>query len=198
MLKIGIAGYMGSGKSTFSDYFSSKGATVFDADRIAKEFMNKSPEIKILLAKEFGDSILSKNKIQFNVLGKICFASESNLLLLNGIVHKPLIKYLHKLLRISREKICVLDAALIPLWQVENWFDILYWIQAPEAVRLKRLSQKVTLPISELKKRMELQEALFKEPSEKQWNIISNENSINAFLEVIHKQYENIKKFHIN
>lgn len=194
MIRVGIAGYMGSGKSTFAHWFSQKGGAVFDADQIAKGTMNKSPDIKTKLAKEFGQTVLTNNEIQFPVLGKRCFSSQSKLVSLNTIVHPELIEHLRDLLQNTKHKVGILDAALIPLWHIENWFDILFWIQASKETRLKRLSQKVTIPLAELQKRMNLQEALFKEPSEKEWTILTNEGSVDEFNGTMRESYQELEK----
>ncbi len=194
-IRIGIAGYMGSGKSTFAKYLSQKGAVIYEADIIAKEIMNTSPAIKNQLAEKFGDSILLNDKIQFKLLGKSCFSSKSNLAALNTIVHKPLVEHLHNLIKNNRQKICILDAALISLWQIENWFDILFWVQASKEVRMKRLAQKIAIPTNELEKRVGQQEVLFNEPSEKEWTIISNEGSCEEFKEAMRNSYNTIDKY---
>jgi dephospho-CoA kinase len=193
-IKIGVAGYMGSGKSTFAQYLSKNGGTVFDADLIAKEIMNKNTKIKNQLAEKFGDAIISNDNIQFDLLSKICFSSKSNLATLNAIVHKPLIKHLYNLIQACRQKTCILDAALISFWQIENWFDIMYWIRTSSQIRLKRLVLKTIIPQKELKKRVELQEALFNEPSEKEWIIVTNEGSLEEFEDTMEKSYNAINK----
>ena len=102
-VRVGIAGYMSSGKSVFAQYLSGKGGFVFDADLIAKELMNTNAEIQNQLAEKFGDNILSGDAIQFNLLSKICFSSRANLSTLNGIVHKPLVLHLQN--RVQEDRV---------------------------------------------------------------------------------------------
>lgn len=188
-IKIGVAGYMGSGKSTCAGYLSQRGGTVIDADSFAKDVMNSSPTIKKNLSESFGNGVVSEGGILFNVLGKAVFNSLQNLKKLNSIVHPPLLKRLHSKITEYDNKLCILDAALIPYWNIEEWFDTLYWIQASEVTRLKRLTGKTTITPDELKKRLTLQEELFNEPSGGKWITISNEGTISEFKEIIDNNY---------
>ena len=185
MARLGIAGYMGSGKSTFAHVLSQKGYTVFDADSIAKKLMNTSQDIKEKLVTAFGHTVLSDNEIQFSVLGNICFSSETKLAALNEIVHPPLIEHLETIICNEHAGPCVLDAALIPLWSIAQWFDRLYWVHASREARLKRLSKKLAIPMPDLEKRMQQQEQLFQEPTGDTWTTLLNDGTVEEFQEKI-------------
>ena len=88
MLKIGITGGIGSGKSTVCRVFSALGIPVFEADRIAKELMNTSVEIHEKLVNLFGASVyLPDQTIDRKYLAGIVFNDRSLLAQLNAIVH---------------------------------------------------------------------------------------------------------------
>lgn len=88
MLKIGITGGIGSGKSTVCRVFSALGIPVFEADRIAKELMNTSREIHEKLVNLFGASVyLPDQTIDRKYLAGIVFNNPSLLAQLNAIVH---------------------------------------------------------------------------------------------------------------
>ena len=88
MLKIGITGGIGSGKSTVCRVFSALGIPVFEADRIAKELMNTSGEIHEKLVNLFGASVyLPDQTIDRKYLAGIVFNDPSLLAQLNAIVH---------------------------------------------------------------------------------------------------------------
>jgi dephospho-CoA kinase len=69
-------------------------------------------------------------------------------------VHPRLITLLDEKLYGAENTLCILDAALIPLWQIEKWFDILIWVRSGFDIRLKRLVSKKTLPEDIFIKRM--------------------------------------------
>ncbi len=186
-INIGIAGYMGAGKSMCAEYLSQKGCTVINADMIAKDIMNNNNTIRENLAETFGNDIFHENSILFDKLSKIAFDSLNNMLKLNRIVHPHVIAQLQSKIAESRDQACIVDAALISYWHIENWFDKLLWIHASKETRFKRLTQKSSITPNELIKRIEIQGNLFSEPMEKRWIIISNETSKEKFESLIDK-----------
>lgn len=194
-MKIGIAGYMGSGKSTCARFLARKNnAAVWDTDAIAREMMNNDREIKKKLASCFGPSIMDGDALQFTVLGTVAFSSLENLKQLNRIVHPRLIALLGEKISGAENSAWVLDAALIPLWHIEKWFDILIWVRSGFEIRLKRLVSKKTLPEDIFIKRMLLQEELMPEPVSGKWSIITNDSEykeLEEAMENVLSRYEN-------
>ena len=187
-IKIGVAGYMGCGKSTSAKYLSRDSGTIIDADSFAKDMMNSNTKIKKKLAKSFGSNVLCENRILFDVLGEIVFSSLQNLRTLNTIVHPPLLKRLHSKITEYDNKLYIVDAALISYWKIEEWFDILFWIETSEEMQLRRLAGKTAVTSEELKKRIKLQRELFVKPKEGKWIAISNEGTLSEFKESIEKK----------
>ena len=186
-IKIGIAGYTGSGKSTCAKYLSRKGGTVIDTDSFAKDMMNSNTKIKKRLVKNFGNNVLCGNRILFDVLGKTVFSSLQNLRTLNSIVHPPLLKQLQSKITEYDNTLCIVDAALISYCKIEQWFDILFWIETSKEMQFRRLAGKTTVAPEELKKRINLQRELFTQPKEGKWIAISNEGTLSEFKESIEK-----------
>ncbi len=180
-INLGIAGYMGSGKSVCAGYLSRFGGSLIEADAVAKEVMNTDTEIKDRLIAHFGGDIVRDDAIQYTVLGTVAFQSMANLLQLNAIVHPPLLLSLQKVLAETQGQLCIIDAALIPLWHIEDWFDGLLWIDAPAGLRAKRVLKKGVLGEAELQNRMTLQEGLFSEPKGKNWITVKNSGTKSEF-----------------
>ena len=120
MKKIGISGYMGAGKSTVARYFSDRGFHLIDADSEAKGLYRTDPSIIQRLLETFGDSITEEGTLSFSKLGAVAFSDMENLKKLNAIVHPPLLKRLHQLMESNENNDTLLDAALIPLWNVDS------------------------------------------------------------------------------
>jgi len=88
MLKIGITGGIGSGKSTVCRVFSAFGIPVFEADQIAKDLMNTNEEIYEKLVNLFGATVyLTDHTVDRKHLAGIVFNNPSLLAQLNEIVH---------------------------------------------------------------------------------------------------------------
>jgi dephospho-CoA kinase len=174
---IGIAGYMGSGKSTISEILARLGAVVIDADSAAKELMNADAGIRGQLAAEFGSSIVDGEKLLFHALGNMAFHSLENMTKLNRIVHPALLRELDRRIRQIRNTMLVLDAALISLWKIEGWFDVVCWVDADFDVRFERLALKQNIPAEEIRRRMRLQEQIVKRPCGGRWREVKNNDS---------------------
>ena len=63
VITVAITGNIGSGKSTFSDYLSSKGYPVLNADIISKNILSSDKEVKIQVINEFGANSFSGNQV---------------------------------------------------------------------------------------------------------------------------------------
>lgn len=172
--KIGIAGYMGSGKTTCAKILAEAGYHIIDADSIAKETIGKNVDIRLLIAEEFGSDILAGPTIDYSALGKRAFYSLGSLQRLNSIVHPKIIDSLEDIIKFYSDKKLVLDASLISYWRIERWFDTLCWIDSPFKVRLKRLEKSLSIAGDDIRKRMLIQEELFSRPEELEWTIINN------------------------
>ena len=87
-MKVGITGGIGSGKSTVCRMFALLGIPVFEADKVAKELMNTSPEISEKLIRLFGAAVyLPDHTIDRKYLAGIVFNNPSLLAQLNEVVH---------------------------------------------------------------------------------------------------------------
>ena len=92
MIKVGITGGIGSGKSTVCKVFRTLGIPVFEADNVARQLMNSNAEIRTQLIKLFGAAVyLPDQTVDRKLLASIVFSDPSLLTQLNEIVH-PFVK----------------------------------------------------------------------------------------------------------
>lgn len=83
---VAITGQSGCGKSTLSRYYTSKGYTVIDCDRVAKE-IRKLTDCQIQLAEEFGFDIIVEGEIDTKLLSRRAFVTQEKLQKLTDITH---------------------------------------------------------------------------------------------------------------
>jgi len=186
--RLGIAGYMGAGKSVAARLLAAQAdAVIIDADHEAKSLMAADQGVRRKLVLAFGDSIIGKDGLSFATLGRLVFGSMEKLLQLNTIVHPPLVRRLRPLLLQPRaNRNSVLDAALLPLWNIESWFDTCLWIHAPFEKRLERLKRmRSDLDEHSLRDRMRLQEESLPAPDRPPWRQIQNDGSIEHLAETL-------------
>jgi dephospho-CoA kinase len=175
--RIGIAGYMGAGKSACAKRCAeAAGMRIINADAEAKLLMENDSRIRDELVRVFGPSIDKSGALDFAALGAAAFASPADMQKLNNIVHPRLLRQLRDCV-FSQPGPSVLDAALIPLWRIEDWFDRCLWIDAPSELRRSRLVTKTGMPEALLRQRMLVQETLVAEPSGAQWTTIVNDGT---------------------
>jgi dephospho-CoA kinase len=172
---------MGSGKTTAATYLAA-GSVCINADALAKEVMNSDAHIRAALAAAFGSGILKDGAVDSAALGSIVFASLPALKKLNALVHPPVIAEIDKRIASVTQGLCVVDAALIPLWQTENRFSALYWIEAAAETRLARLVARGPCAQDEIRRRMRLQQELFLPPQGAPWRIVANQGSVAQLL----------------
>ena len=93
MLKVGLTGGIGTGKSSVSSLFNDWGAYIFDADSVAKEILNHDNTAQGEIIAEFGTDILNKEgSIEKNKLARIAFQDENHQFRLNSIIHPYVFK----------------------------------------------------------------------------------------------------------
>ena len=125
MIKVGLTGSIGSGKSIVSTYFKKWGCYIFDADGVSKKILFENDTTQNEIIAEFGTDVLGINKkIDNEKLAKVAFQNEDYQLRLNSIMHPYIFKEIDTSIDlISKGKsydIFVVDAALI----YETGFDI--------------------------------------------------------------------------
>ena len=97
MLKVGLTGGIGSGKSTASKYFEKLGAFIFDADSEAKNLISTNDLVQHELITEFGTDIIdASGKINKEKLSRIAFQDVDHQRQLNSVVHPYVFDLLDK------------------------------------------------------------------------------------------------------
>lgn len=90
MIKVGLTGNIGSGKSTVAKVFETLGVPVYHADDEAKKILDTS-DVQIILVAKFGKKIIDQSTINRKELGRIVFNDPEALIFLNSLIH-PLVK----------------------------------------------------------------------------------------------------------
>ncbi len=159
MLKIGITGGIGSGKTTVANLFAKLGAPVYDADTETKKLMNTDPEIMAEIKKNFGEDIYNENN-QLNraKLAAIVFNDDKKLDILNKITHPPTIKAYKDWANLHHNKPYIIkEAALLFESNTYQLNDYNILVIAPEEVRIQRVMQRDKVSKEQVLSRMKNQ-----------------------------------------
>ena len=162
MLKVGLTGGIGTGKSSVSSLFNDWGAYIFDADLVAKEILNHDNTAQGEIIAEFGTDILNKEgSIEKNKLARIAFQDENHQLRLNSIIHPYVFRKIDssfdKILDKGAHDIFCVDAALIYESGTDTHMDYVVVVTSHLRLRTERVMKRGNLTRDEFLLRLELQ-----------------------------------------
>jgi len=111
---IGVTGSFGSGKTAVAGMFKRLGAYVIDADEVCRSLTAPGKGVYEKVVRCFGGSILKKDMaIDRKKLGNIVFKKKTDLSKLNKIIHPEAIKVFEEMVRASKNRLVIIDAALL-------------------------------------------------------------------------------------
>lgn len=139
MLKVGITGGIGSGKSVISNVFELLGIPVFNSDVQAKILMNDDQSVRADLIELLGDNAYDDNGLNRTFLRKKIFENDQLLTQVNQIVHPAVRNYFTTWIKKNEDAPYIIqEAAILIESGAYNKLDYLILIYAPEEIRLKR------------------------------------------------------------
>ncbi len=158
MLRIGVTGGIGTGKSIVARVFERLGAEVFYADDVAKELMVSEPRLRAALQKAFGNDVYGADgSLNRARLAALVFDDVVALRTLNGLVHPFVQERLRAAMAASRKKVFVMEAALIYETEIEGKFDYIVVVDAAEDTRIARTMARERTDEATVRRRMAMQ-----------------------------------------
>lgn len=141
MLKVGLTGGIGAGKSEVSRLLVEHGAVLIDADRIAREVVAPGTAGLAAVIEAFGEDVLAADgALDRPKLGSIVFADPDRLAVLNSIVH-PLVGARSRELEeaAARDAVVVHDVPLLTENGLAPLYDVVVVVDAGPETQLDRL-----------------------------------------------------------
>lgn len=154
MLRIGLTGGIGSGKSVVADIFRSIGIPVYSADLAAKKLMNTDPELKKKIIAAFGKDSYKGTDINRSFLVSHVFYNDEKLEQLNTIVHPATIADAQQWMANQTTPYAIKEAAIIFETGTEKFLDYVIGVSAPTPMRIQRVMQRDNLTKEEVLKWM--------------------------------------------
>ncbi len=142
MLKIGLTGGLGSGKTTVAAIFEVLGIPVYYADDASKRLMNEDEKLKQAIKNVFGNKVYEDEKLNRKYLSAIVFNDNGKLRLLNSIVHPATIKDAEEWMKKQTAPYIIKEAALIFESGSNKNLDYVIGVKAPLQLRLQRAMQR--------------------------------------------------------
>ena len=161
MLRIGITGGLGSGKSEVTEFFKQKGARVFDADVEAKLILLRLEGVQKAVIAAFGETVLNEvGELDFQRLARHAFANSDRQRQLNEIMHPEVILAADKAMILAEQDgvaMFILDAPLLFEAKLEEYLDLTVVVIADQQVRIKRALERGNLTEEDILRRIQLQ-----------------------------------------
>jgi dephospho-CoA kinase len=143
MILIGLTGNIASGKSEVARMLADRGATIIDADVLAREAVRPESQALRDIVKRWGKDVLQQDgSLDREALRQIVFADQTELDALNRIVHPGVIRMQDREVALAKERGDPIVVCVIPLLFERNLvdeFDAIVLVDAPRPLRLERL-----------------------------------------------------------
>jgi len=140
MLKVGLTGGIGSGKTVVAGIFRQLGAPVYDADTEARLLTENNSEIKAELEKKFGSDIFLKSgSLDRSKLSSLVFSNPEKLNLLNSIIHPIVKQHFISWLQEQNSPYIIKEAAILFESGSHRDLDRTIVVTAPEEIRIQRV-----------------------------------------------------------
>ena len=155
MIKVGVTGGIGSGKSMVCQVFANLGIPVYNADVRAKQLMNENTGIKEQLISKFGSMIYKLGRLDRALLASIIFSDKESLEFVNHLVHPVVGQDSEKWFLLHQNEIyCVKEAALFFETGTNHEMDLMVTVFAPEELRYQRVMERDGITVDQVKIRM--------------------------------------------
>ncbi len=146
MLKVGITGGIGSGKSVICRVFATLGIPVFNADDAARYLMEHDTAVMQSVKQLFGNDIYAGNIPDRKKIAAIVFSAPDKLQQLNGIMHPATLRYAHEWLQHQSAPYCIKEAAIFFESGSHKDMDIMVGVSAPSQLRIGRAMKRNNTP----------------------------------------------------
>ena len=157
VLRVGLTGGIGSGKSTVAQIFEVLGIPVYYADISAKKLMNEDAELRSSITSIFGKQAYVNNILDRKYISSIVFSDPAKLELLNSIVHPATKKDGEAWMKQQTSLYAIHEAALIFEAKVSDRLDHVIGVSSPIELRIKRAMERDKVSREEVLKRMDQQ-----------------------------------------
>ena len=157
VLKIGLTGGIGSGKTTVAKIFELLGVPVYYADAASKRLYQTNKELMTSLKEHFGEDVYTNDQLNRSKLAAIVFNDPAKLELLNQLVHPLTIKDAEEWMQQQTTPYIIKEAALIFESGSARGLHYVIGVQAPKHLRIKRVMDRDDVSRNEVISRMQRQ-----------------------------------------
>ncbi len=145
MLKAGVTGGIGSGKSVVCQVFATLGIPVFNADDAARYLMEHDPKLVSEIKDLLGDNVYENGKLDRVSVAEIIFYEPDKLQELNALVHPATLMYSRQWLEQQHSPYVIKEAAIFFESGSDKDMDVMIGVYAPQELRIERVMKRSNL-----------------------------------------------------
>jgi dephospho-CoA kinase len=157
MLRVGLTGGIGSGKSTVARIFEVLGIPVYYADDAARYMMNTDEELKKNIIDQFGEESYINDQLNRPYIASLVFNDKEKLDLLNSLTHPATIRDANRWMQQQTSPYTIKEAALIFESGSAEHLDYIIGVYTPLSLRIKRIMDRDHISRDEVEQRMSRQ-----------------------------------------
>lgn len=157
MLKIGLTGGIGSGKTTVAKIFELLNVPVYYADAASKRLYHTDKNLISALKKNFGEDIYTNEILNRTKLAQIVFNDPHKLALLNQLVHPLTIQDAQNWMKLQTAPYIIKEAALLFETGSASDLDYIIGVNAPLSIRIQRVMERDSITREQVLSRMDQQ-----------------------------------------
>jgi len=189
-LVVGLAGGVGSGKTTVARFFVREGARAIDADALGHKVLDL-PRVRAALVRDWGPDILREGRVDRAALARLAFRSRKSVARLNRRVHPAILREIRRLVAAARGWV-VLDAALLYETGADALCDKVVFVSAPRELRARRTRTRGWGP-GELRRRERFQFPVVYKKKKADY-VIDNAGPTSRTQEQTRRIFENLRR----
>ena len=157
MLKVGLTGGIGSGKTTVSKVFADKNFKIFNSDDIAKNIIKTDIEIKKSIINSFGSKSFNGSDFNSIYISEVIFSDPKKLELLNSIVHPKVFEKFKKFVKKNLKSKILVESAILFESNFYKLMDYNILLKSPKIERINRIINRDNLSRKKIEKIMNVQ-----------------------------------------
>ena len=157
MLKIGLTGGIGSGKTMVSKIFAEKGYKIFNSDEIAKMIIKNDYSVKNSIINFFGTNSYIGDDLNSRYISEIIYSDKVKLNYLNSLVHPMVFHQFEKFLKSNLNSKILVESAILFESNFYKMLDDNILLISPKADRISRIIKRDNINRSEIEKIMSVQ-----------------------------------------
>lgn len=158
MVKVGLTGGIGSGKTTVSNFLLDYGIPVYNSDSKGKTLMNTNLELKNNIVSIFGERVYDNGILNTNLLSSIVFNDSTKIEQLNNLVHPKVAQDFNQWVGKNNNKpILVKEAAILIESGAYLNMDKIILVVSEKSTRINRVSKRDNSDLESIEKRINLQ-----------------------------------------